>query len=306
MVVWKRILSLVIVATILGGGYWYYLVASYESEVGTNNTYSATDGELETSNSTEDELFSLIFDSGKDELDWAFTTMTLSDQSGEYGCTTGGLTSISQGYGNIETKLNADGQTFTLFVDATSEDTYTYLDISSMLETESSNYSMKFSSTNIFLGDNVLGLVVNDVEFSDLTNVPNGSFDENSEEKLDWYDYDISTHRVQAKNQIYILNDGNSTFKIQLLNYYNNADEPRHITVMIAQLGGEPIMALNNPSLIQESPCIISDNNTNWSPGEKISIYENGVDICNGSCILEISIHFEGVIMKGTSTVEIE
>ena len=306
MVSWKRFVGVVIVTAILGAGYWYYLVISYESDLGTDNTYSAIDDVSLPSNGTEDSLFSLEFDSGTDDLDWAFTTVMLNDGSVDYGCTASGLTSVIQQETKVETKLNADGQTFTLQIDATSEDSYTHLNLSNMRESNDSSFSIRFSKTDIFLGENTLAMAIDGVEFSSLTSTPDENYTENSDEKLEWYDYDLTTHRIEAKDRIYVVNENQITYKFQILNYYNEDDESRHITMMVAWLDGNPIPAFNDASLVQESPCIILDDDGKWVHNESVQIRENGIDICNSICTLDIAITYEDIAVKGTSTVEVE
>jgi len=303
----KRFLGVVAVTAILGAGYWYYLVISYESDLGTDNSFAATDEDTELTNGTDDMLLSLEFTSGSDELDWAFTTVTLNDGNVDYGCTAGGLSSVNQEEGKIDTKLNADGQTFTLQVDSTSEDSYTYLSLSSMKESDETNFSLRFSKTDIFLGSNAFEMVVDGIDFTDLNSIPEDqNFSEASEGKLDWYDYDLTTHRVEPKNQIYVIQEHNITYKLQFLNYYNEDDESRHVTMVVAWLAGDSIPAFSDSSLVQESPCLILDEDALWVPDEVIQIKENGIDICSTSCTLQIAITYEDVEVKGTSSIEIE
>ena len=87
----KKTILAIICATIIGSGYWYYLVSSYESELGTSNTFVGIDDESSVSNGTNDRLLSIGFDSGEDQLEWAFTSITLSQGEEEYDCTLGGL-----------------------------------------------------------------------------------------------------------------------------------------------------------------------------------------------------------------------
>ena len=307
MVSMKRFLGVVVVTAILGAGYWYYLVLSYESDLGTDNEFTATDEITELTNGSDDVLFSLEFSSGTDELEWAFTTVTLNDGSTDYGCTAGGLSSVDQNESKVDTKLNADGLTFTLQIDSTSEESYTHLSLPNMKESSDSNFSLRFSKTDVYLGENAFEMVVEDVEFTDLNSIPeNQNFSETSEAKLDWYDYDLSTHRVEPKNQIYVIQEHNITYKIQFLNYYNEADEARHVTMMVAWLDGDSIPAFADSSLVEQSPCLIMDEDGLWVPDEVIQIKENGIDICRTSCTLEMIITYEDVGVKGTASIELQ
>lgn len=307
MVSVKRFLGVVVVTAILGAGYWYYLVISYESDLGTNNEFTATDEITTLTNGSDDMLLSLEFSSGTDELEWAFTTVTLNDGSVDYGCTAGGLSSVNQNESKVDTKLNADGLTFTLQIDSTSEESYTYLSLPNMKESSDSNFSLRFSKTDVYLGVNAFEMVVEDVEFTDLNSIPEDqNFSETSEGKLDWYDYDLSAHRVEPKDQIYVIQEHNITYKIQFLNYYNEDDEARHITMMVAWLGGDSIPAFSDSSLVEESACLILDEDGLWVPDEVILVQENGVDICSNNCTLQITVTYEDVEVKGTTTIELQ
>ncbi len=145
----KHVVIAILMAAILGGVYWYHLVASFESSVGTNNSFTVHDNEEILSNETDDSLLSLEFDSGTDNLEWSFTTIMLDDGQSQFDCTLGGLSSKAQVDGKVQTNLNADGRTFTVSIDATSEETYTGFSLSSMSESTNENFSLRFSKTEI-------------------------------------------------------------------------------------------------------------------------------------------------------------
>ena len=51
------------------------------------------------------------------------------------------------------------------------------------------------------------------------------------------------------------------------------------------------------------SPCIIvteDSDSLSWNAEEKISLVENGIDLCNGECVIAVEVDFE------TIPVEIE
>lgn len=59
-----------------------------------------------------------------------------------------------------------------------------------------------------------------------------GVFDANP-----WYRYDLEgNHRIWPNYDVYLIRTGSEIYKVQLINYYDEADEPRHITVRYAQL----------------------------------------------------------------------
>jgi len=301
----KYALIAILMAAILGGGYWYYMVTSFESSVGTNNSYVVHDNEDTLSNGTNDSLLSLEFESGTDNLEWSFTTIMLDDGQSQFDCTLGGLSSKTQANGKVQTNLNADGRTFTVSIDATSEETYTGFSLFSMSESTNENYSLRFSKTDIYFGEGISWLKVDDTDFNQLTALPSDNFSTDTSERLDWYDYDLSVHRVEPKDRIFLLNDGEFTYKVQFINYYNANDESRHVTMIVSWFGNQSIPAINNPDLVQASPCIIIDNDDYWSFNETIQIQENGIDICQTTCRLDITIVYNNIEVKGAESIQL-
>lgn len=303
---WMKGIIAIICAIAVGSGYWYYLVMSYESDLGSNNTFVLDDHTSEISNSTNDSLLNIRFDSGSDRLEWAYTGITIDDGQNEYDCTLGGLSSTNQQSGKVQSNLNVDGLTFTIFVDATSESSFTQMSLPWMSESESSNFSLRFSKTDIYLGVNVSWMQIDGSNFNEITEMPDNNFSSDTSEKLDWYDYDLSTHRISPKDSVFLFTDEQTTYKVQFLNYYNEADESRYVTFIAARLAGEMIPAMNDPNLVQSSPCIISDDDNYWSNDEVIHLKENGIDICTTSCRLEIRVTYENVPLKGTEGITVE
>ena len=57
------------------------------------------------------------------------------------------------------------------------------------------------------------------------------------------------------------------------------------------------------PEIVVPSPCLIVTDDLDtllWNSDEKISLVENGVDLCNGRCVIAVKVEFE------TIPVEIE
>ena len=303
---WGKAILAIACTILIGSGYWYHLVSSYESELGTENTFVLFDDESTVSNGTNDSLFAMEFDRGSDQLEWAFTTISLTQGDNVYDCTLGGLTSTHQQSGKVQTKLNADGQTFTISVDATSESSFTKFTLGNMTESTTSDFSLRFSKTDIFLGEQMSWLLVEDIDFQQLNEVPTGNFSNDTSARLEWYEYDLSTHRVEPHDQIYILDDGSTIYKLQFLNYYNEDDESRHITFLVSWLSGEPNAAISDPNLVQTSPCIIIDDDLTWSPSESIEIRENGFQICPISCQLQVAVTYENTEVKGVASIDLD
>ena len=303
---WGKAILAIACTILIGSGYWYHLVSSYESELGTENTFVLFDDESTVTNGTNDSLFAMEFDSGSDQLEWAFTTISLTQGGNVYDCTLGGLTSVQQQSGKVQTKLNADGQPFTISVDATSESSFTKFTLGNMTESTTSDFSLRFSKTDIFLGEQMSWLLVEDIDFQQLNEVPTGNFSNDTSARLEWYEYDLSTHRVEPHDQSYILDDGSTIYKLQFLNYYNEDDESRHITFLVSWLSGEPNAAISDPNLVQTSPCIIIDDDLTWSPSESIEIRENGFQICPISCQLQVAVTYENIEVKGAKSIDLD
>ena len=47
------------------------------------------------------------------------------------------------------------------------------------------------------------------------------------------------------------------------------------------------------------------EKNDSWERNEKIAIFENDFDICNSTCIIKITVTYEGIPVKGTSDIEL-
>ena len=88
----------------------------------------------------------------------------------------------------------------------------------------------------IFLGSNATAVAVGEdfsqVDYDSRSRV----FDESSEQRLEWYSYDLSVHRIIPDSEDYIIEDRGVFFKVQLLSYYDSqSDESRHITMLALQ-----------------------------------------------------------------------
>ena len=301
----KRVLAGVLIVLLIGAGGWYLLDTSYSAELTTENEILVEDYNENVSNQSNDPLFQLSFSSGEDNLDWSKLTMSLKSDENRYDCTKSGLTSSISHNGLIQTKLNSDGNSFTIEANSDSDD-FIFLSFTDMQQTNDSNYSISFSKTDIILGENVSGYSTEE-EFQNVDTIPDGEPTETSDSRLEWYDYDISVHRVIPKEITYIVNDSNMFYKIQFLSYYNSDDDSRYISFIISSVGDTDAPAINNENLTKEAHCIISsDNESVWNYDEIIYVSENGHDICSSACNLEIEVRYLNQIVKGTSEVKVE
>ena len=259
------------VGLLLGTLIWTWVIVSYETDYTTNNTFVGSDVEHEVSDSSADSLVSVSIESGTETLGWDQLSVSLVVGETQYPCSLTGISTVQQNGSKVNTRLTADGTTFAIEVDATSEDSFVGLDFSTMKEVDVSNHSMKFSKTDIFLGNDSVAMIVTNQSFSELKSIPNGTFNLDDSERLDWYDYDFTVHRINPKEQVYVVQQAEITYKLQFISYYNDADESRHIQMLVAWLNGSQLPAFDDPTLIAESPCIIEGADDSWSPNQSVS-----------------------------------
>ena len=291
------------------GGIWAFMISSYEEDLGTNNIFVANDSADNLTNERNNSLFELSFSNAEDDLEWSKLSISIQNGTEKMGCSKGNFTSNKGSESKISTKLGSDGITFTAIVDATSEEEFTYVDLDNLIEGNNSNFDMRFSKTDIYLSDRVTGTIIEEIEFEELVNVPKQEFTDTSDDRLDWYDYKLSTHRVEVKDKIYVIGIENNFYKIKFLSYYNENDDGRYVSFMIGALDNTTFPALSNPDLVSPAKCTIielNDKSELWEKNETIAIYENDFNICSEPCSIKITITYEGIVVKGNRTLEIE
>ncbi len=301
----KKLAFVSIVSLLLIGGIWYFLVTSYTAELTTENEIELTDGEANLSEQATDLLFETSFSTGQDNLEWSKTSMSLYLGDSQFDCTKSGLTSGISHDGSVQSKLNADGGSFTVEVNADTED-FVMVNFDDMQQTNDSNFDIKFSKTDIFLGENITGVALSE-DFDEVNSIPDVEFDESSEERLEWYDYDLSVHRVIPKSLTYVVNDSNVFYKLQFLSYYNSEDESRFVSFIISTVGDSDFPATNNDNLIKTAPCLITSSNESfWNHNETIYVLENGIDICSNNCTMTVEIRYLNQIITGMKDIELQ
>ncbi len=276
---------------------WTYLVTSYETDRGTSNVIGFEINSTNHDSQSNNELITLSIIEGEDDLEWSSLELSLSVDGENYPCSFG-IHSQSNSEGLVVAKLGADGDTFTTEIDATDTNSFTHFDLPNQMLGNETNYWLKFSSTDIFLGDNISWTFLEGSEFSDVLDKPSKELSKNNGERLEWYTYDISVHRVNPNNGVYIFSTEEEFFKVKFLTYYNINDESRYPTMLISSLNGTTNPALSNSEIIAESPCVISteySNTTHWNFTETISLLENGINLCNLDCDIILKIRFEGL-----------
>lgn len=292
----KQIVAGTVALLLVAAAIWVYLVASYESGLGTSNTVLVSDSNSSTNKSNDNKLLELSFDTGAEDLLWASLGIELEIEGAMHTCSFGVQSNPDQSGKLISTNLGADGLTFTTVVNATDDEKFTFLDIGEQIEGNESNYWMKFSSTDIFLSDGVKWLFLEDADFKEVSEIPSVNLSNNTEDKLDWYTYDLSVHRIDPNDGVYVVEKNDMWFKINFLSYYNSDDESRFPAMQIAALNGSDFPALNNSDLVVPSPCIIYTEDSDfdyWNANETIILAENGINLCSQSCEINVKIKFE-------------
>ena len=280
---------------------WTYLVVSYESPLGTDNRVLVSDPTDSLSNGSTDELVTLAFAEGGEDLAWTSVQIEVTANEKQYTCSFGSQSAEDSNTGKVTSMLGADGMTFTTVVDATA-DSFTYFDLPNQQESNDSTYSIRFSKTDIFLSEGVQWAFLEGKNIGEITSV-NASWSNDTDDKLDWYTYDMAVHRVNPNEGTYLLLEDGIIYKLEILSYYNEDDESRFPTMLISALNKTEYPALNDPNLVIPSPCLIESNDdtfSHWNSTETVTLSENGIDICSGECTFEVNILFE------TAKVEIE
>ena len=278
---------------------WTYLVVSYESPLGTDNRVLVSDPTDSLSNGSTDELVTLAFAEGGEDLAWTSVQIEVTANEKQYTCSFGSQSAEDSNTGKVTSMLGADGITFTTVVDATA-DSFTYFDLPNQQESNDSAYSMRFSKTDIFLSEGIQWAFVEGKNIGEITSA-NASWSNDTDDKLDWYTYDMAVHRVNPNEGTYLLLEDGIIYKLEILSYYNEDDESRFPTMLISALNKTEYPALNDPNLVIPSPCLIESNDdtfSHWNSTETVTLSENGIDICSGECTFEVNILFETAKVK--------
>ena len=302
MLKWKRWVSVTAVVLLLVGVTWTFLVVSYESPLGTDNRVLVSDPTDSLSNGSTDELATLAFAEGGEDLAWTSVQIGITANEKEYTCSFGSQSAEDSSGGKVVSTLGADGTTFTTSIDARA-DTFIYFDIPNQQESNDSAYSMRFSKTDIFLSEGVQWAFVEGKNLGEITSA-NASWSNDTDDSLDWYTYDMAVHRVNPNEGTYLLLEDGIIYKLEILSYYNEDDESRFPTMLVSALNKTEYPALSDPNLIIPSPCLIEPNDdtfSHWNSTETVTLLENGIDICSGECTFEVNILFETAKVKITN-----
>ena len=294
---WKKPAAAAAITLVVVAAVWTYLVTTYESELGTANVIMIDSVNSVSDNREDNPLVELSFDDGAEDLAWSSLEINLVIEDTTYGCSFGAQSNSTSLSGKVTPKLGADGFTFTTEIDATDSESYTHFDLPSQLESNATDYWMKFSSTDIYLSEGIYWTFIEGAELSEVNEVPVDLSNETSE-RLEWYTYDMSVHRVNPNDGVYVFAKDELAFKVNFLTYYNEQDENRYPTMQIAAIGESNFPALNDPDLVVPSPCkIVSDDidEGHWNSNETIQLFENQINLCDGTCSIEILVFYETV-----------
>jgi len=281
----------VLVATIVLGA-WTYLVVSYDSPLGTDNVVNVE--RTSTSNGTSDALATLSFQDGAEDLDWASTLIEVEVNDTSYTCSFGSQSIEAESNAKVNSRLSSDGVTFSTTIDATSEDEFSYFSVPLQREGNETSYTLRASKTDIYLSDDVQWAYVSE-SFQEVTSFNESELSNSTEDRLEWYTYDLSAHRITPNEGTYIVHQNGTMYKMQFLSYYNENDESRHITVLTSALPSQNHPALQDSSLVIPSPCLIetSERSNYWNATQSIVLREQDVNICDAECEITFLITYE-------------
>ena len=294
---WKKLAAAAAITVVVAAAVWTYLITTYESELGTSNVILVDTESSISDNRQDNSLVELSFADDAEDLAWSSLEINLIIEETKYGCSFGAQSNSTSLDGKVIPKLGADGSTFTTEIDATDSESYTHFDLPDQLESNITDYWMKFSSTDIYLSEGISWTFIEGAELSEVNGVPEGLSNETSE-RLEWYTYDMSVHRVNPNDGVYVFVKDELAFKVNFLTYYNEQDENRYPTMQIAAIGESDFPALNDPDLVVPSPCkIVSDDmdNDHWNANETIQLFENQINLCNGPCSIKIVVYYETI-----------
>ncbi len=303
---WLAVTCCLLVAVAAG---WTFLVVNYESDLGTANVILVSDASENASMATDDALVVLSFSEAEEDLSWSSMQIELVAEDERFTCSFGSQTAASTNATKVTANLGADGSTFTTVVDATDETSFTHLDIAGQTASDEANYTIRMAKTDAFLSDGTRWSFVEGIAFEDLNSFDTSELSNATEDRLEWYTYDLAEHRVLPNDGFYVIETDGMMFKMQFLSYYNQADEGRHPTLLIAALNGTTFPALSDENLVQPSPCLIHTNGNAggvWAANASITLVENGVQICDGPCDLKLEASFETfpIQVEGVESIE--
>ncbi|MEC8423514.1 MAG: HmuY family protein, partial [Myxococcota bacterium] len=110
----------------------------------------------------------------------------------------------------------------TLDVTSSSEWVYVDLDEAGVVD-ESAGWDIKIQRYVVSFRDTVTVATVEDMAYEDLSTAPSDGYvaEFDGAAELPWYDYDMSTHVLTPKAQVFVLDTDVGYAKFEVLNYYH-------------------------------------------------------------------------------------
>ena len=272
-------------------------MVSYDSPLGTDNVVVIE--RTATSNGTSDVLATLSFQDGAEDLDWASTLIEIEINEQSYTCSFGSQSVDGASNAKVNSRLSSDGATFSTTIDATSEEAFAYFSIPLQQEGNETSYTLRASKNDVYLSESVQWAYVAE-SFQEVTSFNESELSNLTEDRLDWYTYDFSAHRVIPNEGTYLLHQNETMYKMQFVSYYNEDDESRHISVLTSALPPQDHPAFQDPTLVMPSPCLIesSENSTYWNATQNIILREQDVNLCGDDCAIAFSISYEMMVVE--------
>ena len=110
----KKLAAATAITVVVAAAVWTYLVATYESELGTSNVIIINSENSISDNHEDNLLAELTFDKGAEDLSWSSVEINLIIEDTLHGCSFGAQSNQTLQQGKIIPKLGADGLTFKL------------------------------------------------------------------------------------------------------------------------------------------------------------------------------------------------
>jgi len=292
----KRLAVALAIAFIVIVAVWTSLVVSYEDGRGTDNTVLLSYAS-NASSGDSDVLASLSFEGEAVPLLWSSLTLEIEVENASFACGFGAQSIDAESSAKVQPQLGADGLTFTTVVDATDEESFTHVDLPRQGVGNESNRASADAKPDGSFGPNVGGAFIERGAFENQAGTSGIEFSANTEDRLEWYDYDLAVHRVNPKDGVYVLLVDELAYKVKFESYYNDADESRFPTMRIAALDSEDFPALSDPGLVSPSPCLIVAGDgdlVHWNATESIQLIEHDVDLAQEGQTIVVNIAYEG------------
>ena len=126
---WKKLVATVTILIVTVAAVWFYLMASYESDLGTSNVVLTDSSSSISNDSTDNQLLQLSFDEDAEDLLWSSLEISIEINGESNTCSFGSQSKSNGTSNNVMPNLGADGFTFTTLIDATDDDSFTLYDL---------------------------------------------------------------------------------------------------------------------------------------------------------------------------------